>query len=74
MNNYDYRANINYKVDLTVVAENKEEANRLLQDTIDSITEDKLKELLSQYEQVQIRNGNITKQFYDIERNKEVER
>jgi len=74
MNNYDYRANINYKVDLTVVAENKEEADRLLQDTIDSITEDKLKELLSQYEQVQIRNGNITKQFYDIERNKEVER
>ena len=74
MNNYDYRANINYKVDLTVVAENKEEADRLLQDTIDSITEDKLRELLSQYEQVQIRNGNITKQFYDIERNKEVER
>ena len=74
MNNYDYRANINYKVDLTVVAENKEEADRLLQDTIDSITEDKLKELLSQYEQVQIRNSNITKQFYDIERNKEVER
>jgi len=74
MNNYDYRANINYKVDLTVVAENKEEADRLLQDTIDSITEDKLKELLSQYEQVKIRNGNITKQFYDIERNKEVER
>lgn len=74
MNNFDYRANINYKVDLTVVAENKEEADRLLQDTIDSITEDKLKELLSQYEQVQVRNGNITKQFYDIERNKEVER
>ena len=74
MNNYDYRANINYKVDLTVVAENKEEADRLLQDTIDSITEDKLKELLSQYEQVKIRNGNITKQLYDIERNKEVER
>jgi len=74
MNNYDYRANINYKVDLTVVAENKEEADRLLQDTIDSITEDKLRELLSQYEQVNIRNSNITRQFYDIERNKEVER
>ena len=74
MNNYDYRANINYKVDLTVVAENKEDADRLLQDTINSITEDKLKELLSQYEQVQVRNGSIIKQFYDIERNKEVER
>lgn len=74
MNNYNYRANINYKVDLTVVAENKEEADRLLQDTIDSITEDKLRELLSQYEQVQIKNGNITRQFYDIERKKEVER
>lgn len=74
MNNYDYRANINYKVDLTVVAENKEDADRLLKDTIDSITEDKFKELLGQYEQVQIKNGNITKQFYDIERNKEVER
>lgn len=74
MNNYNYRANINYKVDLTVVAENEEEADRLLQDTIDSITEDKLRELLSQYEQVQIKNGNITRQFYDIERKKEVER
>ena len=74
MNNYNYKVNINYKVDLTVIAENKEDADRLLQDTIDSITEDKLRELLSQCEQVQIKNGNITRQFYDIERKKEVER
>lgn len=74
MNEYDYKANINYKVELTVMAENKSEADRILKDTIDSITEKKFKDLLSQCEQVEVKNGYMTKQFYEIDRNKGVER
>ena len=73
-NEYDYKANFNCRMDLTVLAENKEEANRILKDTIESITDEKFKSLLSKCTQVEVKNANITKSFYSLDKNKEVER
>lgn len=73
-NEYDYKANFNCRMDLTVLAENKEEADRILKDTIESITDEKFKSLLSKCTQVEVKNANITKSFYSLDKNKEVER
>lgn len=74
MNEFDYRANLYFKTNLTVMAENKEEADRILNDTIESITEQKIKDLLSNCEQVEIKETNMVKQFYPLDKEREVER
>ena len=38
MNNYEFNVNLYEKMKITVVAENEEEARRILKDTLDSIT------------------------------------
>lgn len=73
-NEYDYKANFNCRMDLTVLAENKEDADRILKDTIESITDEKFKSLLSECTQVEVKNANITKSFYSLDKNREVER
>ena len=73
-NEYDYKANFNCRMDLTVLAENKEEADRILKDTIESITDEKFKSLLSECTQVEVKNANITKSFYSLDKIREVER
>lgn len=73
-NEYDYKAKLYCNMDVTVLAENKEEADRILKDTIESITDEKFKSLLSECTQVELKEASITKSFYSLDRNREVER
>ena len=50
---YDFNVNLYGKMQVTVVADNKEEALRILNDTIDSITVKDLKDKLSHYEDLE---------------------
>ena len=47
MNNYEFNVNLYEKMKITVVAENEEEARRILKDTLDSITVKDIKDKLS---------------------------
>ena len=60
---YDFNVNLYGKMQVTVVANSKEEALRILNDTIDSITVKDLKDKLSRDNNVEIKkrqmNGDI---------------
>ncbi|MBO5183072.1 MAG: hypothetical protein J6B64_01610 [Bacilli bacterium] len=70
---FNYKANIYHRMDITVIAEDKENADRILNDTINSI-EDQYKYLFEQSENVKVNDTKSTHQFYLSDREKEVER
>ena len=70
---FNYKANIYHRMDVTVIAEDKENADRILNDTINSI-EEQYKYLFEQSENVKVNDTKCTHQFYLSDRKKEVER
>lgn len=70
---FDYKTNIYCKTHVTVVAENKKEADRILSDTLESV-EEKFKNLFKDCEYVEVKSNQVLKSFSKIDRNKEVER
>ena len=60
---YDFKVNLYGNMEVTVVADNKEEAQRILNDTIESITVKDIKEKLSPNKDV-----DINKSFVEIMR------
>lgn len=72
MQEFDLKAKINCTMWVAVVAENRKEAERLLDDTIDSITFKELKEKLSKCRDIEIKESNVVKHIFA--RKKEMER
>lgn len=70
---FNYKANIYHRMDITVLAEDKENADRILKDTINSI-EDQYKYLFEQSENVKVQDIKSTHDFYLSNKNREVER
>ena len=70
---FNYKANIYHRMDVTVIAEDKENADRILKDTINSI-EDQYKYLFEQSENVKVQDIKSTHDFYLSNKNREVER
>ena len=72
MKEFNLISNIYCRLDVTVVAENREDAERILNDTIDSITVKEFKDKLSKSQQVNINDSKVVQQTYLKE--KEMER
>lgn len=70
---FNYKANVYHRMDITVLAEDKENADRILKDTINSI-EDQYKYLFEQSENVKVQEIKTTHDFYLNNKNREVER
>jgi len=70
---FNYKANVYHRMDITVLAEDKENADRILKDTINSI-EDQYKYLFEQSENVKVQDIKTTHDFYLNGKNREVER
>ena len=70
---FNYKANVYHRMDITVLAEDKENADRILKDTINSI-EDQYKYLFEQSENVKVQDIKTTHDFYLSSKNREVER
>ena len=70
---FNYKANVYHRMDITVLAEDKENADRILKDTINSI-EDQYKYLFEQSENVKVQDIKTTHDFYLSNKNIEVER
>lgn len=66
---FDFNVKLMGNMSVTVVAENKEEAERILNDTIDSITVKDIREKLSNRDEVEIKNSNVITELR--EKNKE---
>lgn len=63
MNNYEFKVNLYERMKITVVAENEEEARRMLKDTLDSITVKDIKDKLSKNIDVEIKESNVVEQI-----------
>lgn len=70
---FDYKTNLFYRANVTVIAKDKEEADRILNDTLNSV-EDKFKNLFTGIENVEVKSSKYEKQFYSLDKNREVER
>lgn len=67
---FDYITNLYCRMNVTVLAENKEEAERILKDTINDITDEKFKSFFSECTQLEITDTSISKNFYSLDRDK----
>lgn len=56
---YDYKVNLYGNMEVTVVAESKEEAERILKDTIESITVKDIRDKLSPNKDVAIKESHV---------------
>lgn len=63
MNNYEFNVNLYEIMKITVVAENEEEARRILKDTLDSITVKDIKDKLSKNIDVEIKESKVVEQI-----------
>lgn len=70
MNNYEFNVKLYEKMKITVVAENEEEARRILKDTLDSITVKDIKDKLSKNLDVEIKESKVVEQV-SLNRNKD---
>ena len=71
---YDFNVNLYGKMQVTVVADNKEEALRILNDTIESITVKDFKDKLSRDNNVEIKKSQMKVDIKTKDKNKEQER
>lgn len=62
MNNYDYKVNLYERMDVTVVAENAQEADRILRETIENITVKEIRDKLCKNLSVEIKNSRVDEQ------------
>lgn len=71
---FEYNVSLYGKMGVTVVAENKEEAERILKDTIDSITVKDIREKLTNREDVEIKNSNVVTELREKNKDRGAER
>lgn len=71
---FNFNVNIYGKMGITVVANNKEDAERILKDTIDSITVKDIREKISRSNDVEIKSSNVITKVNEKIKNKENER
>ncbi|MBE6153769.1 MAG: hypothetical protein E7166_06060 [Firmicutes bacterium] len=69
---FNYKTDIHYRMDVTVIAEDKENADRILNDTINSIEEQY--KYLFEKENVKVNAATSTHRYYSKEIDREVER
>ena len=70
---FDYKANIYFRTDLTVIAENQKEADRILSETMDGLY-DEYKKFFEQSESIKVNDCRMVKDFYLKDKDREVER
>jgi len=70
---FDYKANIYFRTDLTVIAENQKEADRILSETIDGLY-DEYKKFFEQSKSIKVNGCRMAKDFYLKDKDREVER
>lgn len=68
MKEFNLKANIYCSMDVAILAENRKDAERLLNDTIDSITVKEIKEKLSKCKEVEIKESKVVQQICSKER------
>lgn len=61
-------------MNITVIADTKEEAERILNDTIDSITVKDIREKLTNRDDIEIKNSNITNKLKEKNKDRGAER
>ena len=71
---FNYNVKLTGNMSVTVIADNKEEAQRILNDTIDSITVRDLREKLTNRDEVEIKNSNIVTELKEKNKDKGIER
>ncbi len=71
---FDFNVKLMGNMNVTVVAENKEEAERILKDTIDSITVKDIREKISRSNDVEIKSSNVTTQLQEKSKDRGAER
>ena len=67
---YDYNVGIFGNATITVIADNKEESERILRDTIESINLKNLKEKETLRDDVSIKKSNVTIDMRELDKNK----
>ena len=70
---FDYKANIYFRTNLTVVAENQKEADRILNETIDGLY-DEYKKFFEKSNDIKVNDSRMVKDFYLKDKDREVER
>ncbi len=71
---FDFNVRLAGNMSVTVVAENKEEAKRILNDTIDSITVKDIRDKLTNRDDVEIKSSNVSTEFKEKLKDRGVER
>lgn len=71
---YDFNINLYGRMQVTVVAENREEAGRILNDTIESITVKDIRDKISKNQDVEIKNSQVTTDIKEKNKERDNER
>ncbi len=71
---FDFNVRLAGNMSITVVAENKEEAQRILNDTIESITVKDIRDKLTNRDDVEIKSSNVVTDFKEKTKSRGVER
>ena len=71
---FDFNVKIFGNMSVTVVAENEKEAERILNDTIESITIKDIREKMSRNNDVEIKNSNIRTDINEKSKDRGAER
>ena len=71
---YNFNINLYGRMQVTVVAENREEAERILNDTIESITVKDIRDKISKNQDVEIKNSQVTTDIKEKNKERDSER
>ncbi len=71
---FDFNVKLMGNMSVTVIADNKEEAQRILNDTIDSITVRDIKEKLTNRDDVEIKSSNVITEMNEKNKDRGIER
>ena len=71
---FDFNVKIFGNMSVTVVAENEQEAERILNDTIESITIKDIREKMSRNNEVEIKNSNVITDINEKSKDRGAER
>ena len=71
---FDFNVKMLGNMSVTVVAESKEEAERILNETIESITIKDIREKISRNNEVKIKNSNVVTNINEQTKDRSIER
>ncbi len=71
---FDFNVKLMGNMSVTVIADSKEEAERILNDTIDSITVKDIREKLTNRDEVEIKSSNVITELKEKNKDRGVER